>query len=298
MILAGHQTVYAEMPPKPTIENLCRESSLILSAEPVAFVDVPISINTEYRVITFKIHAVYKGQPDTELTLKYMTNEELENDMPEKQLITVIIYTRRSASEYLPPSYKQNHKYLLFLGPRVLGRLYIRSEIDESWKETLWTKEKEEMVREFVKKEATVWLSRPPGKNVKYTIPKNAIEKSAPLTKYDYANKYSRKVEYWLDGKKVGKRGWWTTGKLAYERAIKDGMRHGLYRGWYPNGTLWQERYYKNDKMHGVYTSWDKKGQVDVSFWIDGKNVTEAAYLQAAKFDKTLPEYTKWKKAR
>ncbi len=111
------------------------------------------------------------------------------------------------------------------------------------------------------------------------------------MTKYDHENHYSKKKEYYLNGQKVGERGWWISGHLAYETPIKNGHKHGLVRGWYDNGKLWQEIPYKNGRLHGVYKSWNKKGKVDISFWIDGGNVPKDAYLLYEKTDQTLPKY-------
>ena len=60
------QPLYSEHPPKPSMEDIVDSSGLIVMAEPVNTIEIDASINCLYRVITFRIHDIYKGVPNTD----------------------------------------------------------------------------------------------------------------------------------------------------------------------------------------------------------------------------------------
>ena len=148
------------------------------------------------------------------------------------------------------------------------------------------------MLKDLVSRQDTVWLRRPPEDNVNYTIPQTAVEKEIPLSVYDKANGYTRRLEFWLNGKKVGEKGFGGGGVLIYEEPLRDGRQHGLFKGFHDNGILSQERPMRRGRLHGVLRTWDERGVLeDVSFWIRGRPVRKEAYAQACKYDGTLPKF-------
>lgn len=117
---------------------------------------------------------------------------------------------------------------------------------------------------------------------------------------------------------------WWRQdGKtLASEHSYKDGLLEGVSRGWHPNGVLASETWYRRGKKHGWEREWNSKGELvwelpyrdgklhgvarywkgvaelqaplrkmpkSVSFWMDGREVTRAEYLAAARTNDSLP---------
>ena len=180
--------------------------------------------------------------------------------------------------------------------------------------------------------------------HLRYSIPTNAVQKSVPLSSED--GWCSKKIEYWLEGTKVGERRWWKNGQLSDERPMrngenhgiwawwredgkvlsqhsyKDGLLHGMSSGWNKNGKLQSERPYENDKKHGMEREWNSKGVLvwefpykegrlhgvaryfqknaelqvpsmkmpkPLTFWIEGKEVSEPDYIEACMTNATLP---------
>ena len=281
---------FGEMPEEPSPEELTKDATVVLAAEAVESVDIKPSVNINYRIIAFKVHKVYKGYIDASPGSGWFTKDKgwLSSD---PLVIYVIILSSGTRTDYLVPSYKQGSKYVLFLEPVVrIECLYIRSELDIIWKETPWSKSLESKILKIIKEQTSLRILNPLGTDVKYSIPKEAVEKAASFSKYQrkHKDKYSKKLEYWLDGKIVGRRLWSSTGKLIYEVPIKHGKRHGISKVWYDNGKPLYESPYKNGKLHGVYKSWEEQNKMDVSYWIEGQNVTKEAYIQAAKINWSL----------
>jgi hypothetical protein len=52
---------------------------------------------------------------------------------------------------------------------------------------------------------------------------------------------------------------------------------------------MWQERFFQTGYLHGLVRQWDEQGRLSVSFWLDGRSVTEEAYLQEIQLDPSLP---------
>ena len=281
---------FGEMPEEPSPEELTKDATVVLAAEAVESVDIKPSVNINYRIIAFKVHKVYKGYIDASPGSGWFTKDKgwLSSD---PLVIYVIILSSGTRTDYLVPSYKQGSKYVLFLEPVVgIKSLYVRSELDMIWTEKPWSKSLESKILKIVKEQTSFRILNPLGTDVNYSIPKEAVGKAVSFTEYErkHKDKYSKKLEYRLDGKIVGWRLWSSTGKLIYEVPIKHGKSHGISKAWYPNGKPLYERPYKNGRLHGVYKSWDEQNNMDVSYWIEGQNVTKEAYIQAAKINWSL----------
>ncbi len=143
--------------------------------------------------------------------------------------------------------------------------------------------------RAIVAEQVSISLRRWSNPGESGDIPAGAQEHTEVLTDYDKKNGYSRKAYYTLGEVRIGERGWWTTGKMAYESPMRHGRKHGLFRGWYSDGKLWQERFFRNGDLHGLVRQWNEHGDLSVSFWLDGRNVTREAYDQECELDPALP---------
>jgi len=279
-----------EMPERPTLRDLCREVPVIVKARAVKWIDMNMSPNNGYRVISFNVTKVYKGTPRMDPLLTERTGFSLfrkkYKDTP-GNYVHIVVATRTGVTEILKPKYQIGSDYVLFLDDSVIPGLYSRDKIDAIWPETAWTEEADSKIEQLLSAASIKDdLRIPPN-----AIPSNAIEKLITLSPKE-AEDYSKKTTYWIGDQQVGERGWWSNGKLAYEGTMKEGQRHGMWRGWYKEGQIWQERHYRFGKMHGYYTEWGVQGDLKLTFWIDGKPVEVEDYIIQARIDDTLPPNT------
>ncbi len=178
--------VYAEMPLQPSLEYLCKESSLIVAGEPQNLavrdgytkegytqnlVEFKGSGHVAYQIMNFKITKIYKGTPDTDPDKAMVIDKSQAG-----KIINVIFQVRWKNKDYRVPTYKQGGRYILFLEKTSLQMLYTRSEIDSVWEETLWDEQKDKMIQEIIKS-----LGQQIADNINYAIPENASEKDIPL---------------------------------------------------------------------------------------------------------------------
>ena len=135
---------------------------------------------------------------------------------------------------------------------------------------------------------------------------------------------YSKKVEYFKNGKKIGERRWYLNGRLSEERIYENGVLNGLSRIWnddgslnceseykngkregkttfyHPNGTIYQIFPFRNGKVHGIARSCDKDrvsqsigeyyfdGNRVGKYNINGRSVSKDEYLKALSIDQSL----------
>ncbi len=274
----------SEMPVTPNFEELCEHSDLIICGEPNEWIIIEEKID----IIAFKVHQVYKGT--TNLKIINILIPKVEKG---KTKITIglngIKSTYVTLGDSIIPVYLKGRRYFLFLNKQRVDSYYIRTQIDDVWGEKDWNKEQEQEIINELK-----FLSDPdkwkrPSDNITYTIPENAEEKIVPLTEYQQNNNYSKRAEYWLNGKKVGEKAWHKNGQIAYEQPIKNGMEHGIYKAWYPDGKLRAICPYRKDRLHGILQQWDENMHLETSYWIRGKKVERNEYIKELKNNATLP---------
>ena len=267
----------AELPSEPNAEELCEQADLLVRAEPIRdHGDTHTIADTKYRTESFKIHRIYKGHWETN-EIRVLIPFQWNWDCP-----------RRAA-------YQKGKTYFLFLdkhqaragGVQYKG-LWIRIGIDDVFPEREWSRNREQCILEELAALADPNRFSKRGDNLDYCIPKEAEEKAVELTLYQREHKFLRRVEYWRNGALVGERAWRGNGQLAYERSIKNGLRHGTSRGWYPDGAPFHTRPLRKDRLHGILKTWYKKGVLEVHYYIRGKPVSEEVYRKACKTNKTL----------
>ena len=179
------QPLYSELPTKPSIEDVVNSSDLIVTAEPINIIDVDASIGIRYRVITFRIHDIYKGIPITDPLVVNKTNSKTILG----PLLNVIILKLGTIECRRTPNYEMKKHYILFLGDEILESLYVRSEIDAIWEETLWTEQKEKKV-----KSALLSSDKRFDNYLDYVIPENAKQKE--IASESEQTEISKKIEY------------------------------------------------------------------------------------------------------
>jgi hypothetical protein len=278
--------LYMDMPAKPSLEQLCADSAIVVSAEAVREGgEVEPFADTSYALVVFQPTEVLKGG-----SLLMSLNPKVGGrQAADPGLFAVMLVTRWRFSDLLPATYVPGKRYILFLGPPCAPWVYGRARIDSRWPEQAYSEDLARRIRSIVADQASVTLRRPKRDAGYLSIPTEAQEHPVPLTENDVKNGYSRRVFYTIGDQRVGERGWWSSGKMAYEEPMRDGRREGLFRGWYPDGRLWQECYYRNGYGHGLARVWDEHGALSTSFWLDGRNVTKEAYLQEMQLDPSLP---------
>lgn len=275
-----------EMPPEPSLEQLCADSAIIASARAVRESPVIESFSfAAYRLVVFEPVDVFKGRSD----LIAVKPSVLDGKHPERRLFSVLIATSRPNPCYQVPSYAPGKEYLLFLDTQCAFAVHGRNRLDTDWAERPYTNAIGQRIRAIVAEQVSISLRRWSNPGESGDIPAGAQEHTEVLTDYDKKNGYSRKAYYTLGEVRIGERGWWTTGKMAYESPMRHGRKHGLFRGWYSDGKLWQERFFRNGDLHGLVRQWNEHGDLSVSFWLDGRNVTREAYDQECELDPALP---------
>jgi antitoxin component YwqK of YwqJK toxin-antitoxin module len=279
--MIGHfyQITNAEMPREPNIEELCESSDVIVCAEPNEWTrTIHNTKEGNYDAINFKICQIYKG-PHNLRSINVLIPAE-RNDQ----------FTDLLSGCSIKPTYIKGKTYFLFLKQKKKGELYTRVDIDNIWGERKWDEEQEQQIIEEIK-----FLSDPnkwkkPGDNLDYNIPDSSEEKLVPLTEYQIEDKFSKRAQYYLNGKLVGERAWYENGQIAYQMPIKNHMQHGVYRVWDKDGKLITITPYRKDRVHGVCKQWDEKGVIQESFWIRGKQVSKVKYLKELENNATLPK--------
>jgi antitoxin component YwqK of YwqJK toxin-antitoxin module len=267
------------MPMEPNIEELCENSEVVVRAEPNNWIKTIINAKEGNQdIINFKINKIYKGPTDF---------RNINVLIPTKRLMKL---TDLISGCSITPTYIKGKTYFLFLKKKKKSELYTRVDIDNIWGERKWHEEQEQQIIEEIK-----FLSDPnkwkkPGDNLDYNIPDSSEEKLVPLTEYQIENKFSKRAQYYLNGKLVGERAWYGNGQLAYEMPIKNHMQHGVYRVWDKDGKLITITPYRKDRVHGVCKQWDEKGVIQESFCIRGKQVSKVKYLKELENNATLPK--------
>lgn len=287
MIMVGYLSNIAnfEMPLTPNFEELCESSDLIICGEPNEWT----KIEEKSDIIAFKVHQVYKGSTNLRrvnvvIPTVYKGKTELVVG------VNGIKSTYVTMGDSIIPVYVKGKRYFLFLEKKRFSSYYVRTQIDEVWGERDWNKDQEQQIIDEIK-----FLSDPdkwkkPGDNILYVIPEGAEEKIVSLTEYQQNNNFSKRAEFWLNGKKVGEKAWYENGQIAYEQPIKNEMEHGNYKVWYPDGKLKAVCPYRKDRLHGIFQQWDEKGHLETSYWIKGKSVKKNEYLKELKNNETLPK--------
>jgi len=277
-----------EMPSEPSLDQLCADSIIVVSGRAIRMSPGCESLNgAAYALVDFEPIEVFKGRAD----LVTARPSGLHLQPVSAAVFSVLITTRRPDGCYRVPSYVPGSDYLLFLGMPCAFAVYGRAQLDSIWAEHHYTDTLGSRVRSVVKEQASFRLCRWRNPGDLGAIPAEAQEHVETLTEQDKVNGYSRKVYYTIGERRVGERGWWASGRLAYERPILYGRNHGLVRGWYPDGALWEERHYRHGHLHGLVRQWDANGDLTVSLWLDGQSVTSEAYKQECDRDPALPRY-------
>lgn len=277
---------YLEMPEKPSLEQLCADSALVVSAQAVRGTGTLEPLRgTSYTLVVFQPMEVLKGGSLLATFERSIASERAAGP----GLFSVLVLTDWPFEDLLPATYVPGKRYILFLGPPCAPWVYGRARIDRIWPEQPYSDELAKQARSIIAEQASVTLRRSKSGLGYPSIPANAQEHPLPLTEYDTKNGYSRKTFYTIGDQRVGERAWWSTGKMAYEEPMRDGRREGLFRGWYPDGRLWQERFFRHGYLHGLVRQWDEQGKLGVSFWLNDGSVTEEAYLQEMQLDPSLP---------
>jgi hypothetical protein len=271
----------SELPPHPSLEKLVESSEMIVAAEPANTIDVNASINLQYQIISFRIHNIYKGYP--------ITDPILIQSMPKKTIlgpIINVIVQKQGLIERRIPKYKNGTQYILFLGDPILESLYGRSKVDELWEETCWTQKKEEKIKYILScTEDDI-------------IPKDAKEKIVEI-RNEQGGIY-RKAEYWkeisispeksIGEEKVGERGWYENGNLAYEYPMIKGRKNGKCKEYYTDSKMKSESYYRDGILHGIFKGFSSAGEpLKETFWFSGKQISKEEYEKVLKEDDSLP---------
>jgi len=266
-------SVRAEPPREPTNEDLCERSGMIVCGIPEQAKDIEWDIAATYSVIQFRVTRVLKSCLRTYPTFTY---------------INVLAQTGSTVGNSFPKTYQKGKEYILFLDAPVLDNLYVSSGIDLYWVERPCSDKRVDELKRIIADQGFVRVVRPKGDNLDYAIPKDAEEIILPHRTGKDGFFYLKETEYYISGRLVGRRAWWQSGKLAYEEAIKNNRRHGIYRAWREDGTLLCELRYLNGQLHGPYRTWDEKGKMEETYWIEDRNVLKEAYAQRLPLDKTL----------
>ena len=70
------------------------------------------------------------------------------------------------------------------------------------------------------------------------------------------------KISYFVDGRLIGERSWYTNGELGEERLLRDGELHGIRRIHRQDGSLFAEIPYRRGLIDGVARFFDEDGEV------------------------------------
>jgi hypothetical protein len=73
-------------------------------------------------------------------------------------------------------------------------------------------------------------------------------------------------VSYFVGGGKVGYREWDEEGRLEFESALRDGVKHGHEYRFHANGRLLEKETYRDGKLHGVGRQWAEDGRLLVTW--------------------------------
>jgi hypothetical protein len=99
----------------------------------------------------------------------------------------------------------------------------------------------------------------------KTCIPAEAEERVVGPT----ANGSGKRVEYWLNGERVGIREYDVEGHLEWEWPLQSGVLHGVMYRWSAPGILHSAEPWKNGIPHGTAYQWANNGRVMGSYTIE-----------------------------
>jgi len=97
-------------------------------------------------------------------------------------------------------------------------------------------------------------------RRIRSSIPRRAKEK---IYRDDATGRNS--LDYYLNGKLVGRRYWHLNGVLVWEMAFRDRRPFGTAREWHPNGCLRWEEHYREGLAHGITRQWNDEGELIAS---------------------------------
>jgi hypothetical protein len=267
-----------ELPPSPDLVSICESSDIIVVAEPVRSIAYGSPLNIEYKIITFRLHEILKGDPDLDPINTTMINDKVVVG----PLFNVIVQKRSVFACARIPSYMPKKKYILFLGCPIMEALNMRSKKDRLCEETPWSSSIEKQLQDIL---SVIWecdciIDHCESSDILEVAKKEEI----PLTKKEKEKKLVRKYFYYSDSKKVGERGFFISGNLAYENKMKNGKREGLCKEYYYGGNIHKLTCYKDDQRHGIMKEYDESGDAkNTSFWLSNVLVTEAEYKESSK---------------
>jgi hypothetical protein len=271
--LCAGSRIFAEMPMAPNMEELCEGSKIVLSAKCLRQTAETQETNKlKYVSTEFEIVDLYKGDVKTKII---------------RVLIPVSFVSGYSSHCRRFPHYQLNKKYFLFL-KRVSKEDFIRIELDDIWEERAYSIDTESLIKEEIAFLADPDRWKKIGDHLSYHIDADSDEKQIELTPWQKSNRFSKRAEYWRNGKLIGERAWYENGQIAYEEPFKHGLRHGILREWTKEGRLRSIKYYRKGRLHGPLITWKGIMTIDVTYWIRGRNVKGSKYTKEAKTNRTL----------
>ena len=289
MIMLVCARALAEMPAEPSLYSLCRESKVIVVGEMVSSSTLTIVTGIEYDCALFQIKERLKGDPPScSASLKSALYSPINNLVH----VLSVKFTEFVDPQYdsIDADYTKGKHYLLFLSDSIQDYMYVRTPLDSIWPEHPASSDRIERVREILKEISTKRILSTSDDILRYKISPQCQERKIALTDEDKGYGYARKVEYFVNGEKIGERAWYGNGHIAYEELLKKGCPHGLLQEWYLNGKRARTVYFRDGEMHGPCKTWNPNGREDgVGYWIIGKLVEKKDYEARAKIDPTLP---------
>ena len=272
------QGISGEMPQQPNFEELCLSASIIAKGELAQKTDRFVEYQeTPHGVVEFAIDKVYKGD------FKECRMSVLVPVICPEDLLKSV-----GSVEEIEPNYVSDQEYLLFLKKYDCTDIFVRPAIENIRPERKWTRESENRLVETLEFLADPNRWSKPGDHLSYTIPEDANSTFVDLTESQEREGYSKIIRYHTGGELVGERGWYANGKLAYEKPMRYGLQHGIYKAWNRKGELVGETAFRKGRPHGISEHVERGGQLTVSYWILGEKVTREKYIQEAKKNATL----------
>lgn len=264
----------AEMPERLNYEELCESSDLVVKAKYISSLSQELEIkNFVYSEYTFEVSKYYKGNS-------------------RQNIISVLIPIKRAEdiADFYAPKYQRQETYFLFLQKHE-NDIYIKSEIDSIWGDRPFNQKDERLIENEIKEQNTSdrWLKKED--NLIYKIPDDANEQEIALSEHQ-KKRYLKIIEYYKNDEIVGKRCWHRNGVMAYEQPYKNGLRHGIEKEWLDSGSLFRLCCYRKDRYHGYLLKWGKTSDLEITFWVRGKNVSQEDYMKQCKNNITLPKFS------
>jgi antitoxin component YwqK of YwqJK toxin-antitoxin module len=87
---------------------------------------------------------------------------------------------------------------------------------------------------------------------------------------------------------------WCDRGMVAEVRGYSEGKLHGIEQWWADRKTVFVEGFWSRGKKHGIWRMWGESGKLERGgphFYVRGRKVSYAEYLEARAKDETLPAY-------